>query len=463
MADEDDEDLKLAIALSLQDASGHSTTPLDQDATKHGGGNGSTAAVKGNTGPGFLGLDRASMERERLERKRKAGSPPLASKVASKPLRRCVDNESPEIRTRGVCFPKGAVKKTWAFGFPRDGSDIKIEELIQRSDLQVAVLSSFQWDMDWLFSKIDMSMSKVILVMQAKDEATKRQYREETLSMKNLRLCFPPMPPIANNMHSKLMLLSFTTHLRIVVPSANLVSYDWGESGHMENSMFIIDLHRIAKDGQAVTETSLPGFGKDLLCFCKAMGLPEDIVKSLLKFDFTASEPYAFVHSIGGMHSGEDNPWQRTGYPGLGRAVKQLGLAQLGEPLHIDFVASSIGSLNKDFLEALYLAAQGDNGTSELSWRTPTAAKSLPVPQKRSESFMDRFNIYFPSHATVASSRGGPRGAGTVCLQQQWFEGPKFPRESFRDCKSTRAGLLMHNKVCMLLYRCSWLVDRTLC
>jgi hypothetical protein len=38
-----------------------------------------------------------------------------------------------------------------------------------------------------------------------------------------------------NCMHSKLMLLFHPDHLRIVVPSANLVPYDWGESGVMEN------------------------------------------------------------------------------------------------------------------------------------------------------------------------------------------------------------------------------------
>jgi hypothetical protein len=39
-----------------------------------------------------------------------------------------------------------------------------------------------------------------------------------------------------NCMHSKLMLLFHPEHLRIVVPSANLVPYDWGEqNGVMEN------------------------------------------------------------------------------------------------------------------------------------------------------------------------------------------------------------------------------------
>jgi len=46
-------------------------------------------------------------------------------------------------------------------------------------------------------------------------------------------------------MHSKLQLLAHPTHLRIVVPSANLVPYDWGESGVMENvsptTEFLVD------------------------------------------------------------------------------------------------------------------------------------------------------------------------------------------------------------------------------
>ena len=37
------------------------------------------------------------------------------------------------------------------------------------------------------------------------------------------------------NMHSKLQLLKFANYLRIVVPTGNLVPYDWGETGVMEN------------------------------------------------------------------------------------------------------------------------------------------------------------------------------------------------------------------------------------
>lgn len=36
-------------------------------------------------------------------------------------------------------------------------------------------------------------------------------------------------------MHSKLQILKYHSHLRIVVPTGNLVPYDWGETGVMEN------------------------------------------------------------------------------------------------------------------------------------------------------------------------------------------------------------------------------------
>jgi hypothetical protein len=36
-------------------------------------------------------------------------------------------------------------------------------------------------------------------------------------------------------MHAKIQLLKFPGYLRVVVPSGNLTSYDWGETGVLEN------------------------------------------------------------------------------------------------------------------------------------------------------------------------------------------------------------------------------------
>jgi hypothetical protein len=69
----------------------------------------------------------------------------------------------------GIHFPDGTVKKTWAYGYPRR-DDIKIEEVLQKDDLELAVLSAFQWNEEWILRKLNMSKTKVICVVQAENE-----------------------------------------------------------------------------------------------------------------------------------------------------------------------------------------------------------------------------------------------------------------------------------------------------
>ena len=218
----------------------------------------------------------------------------------------------------------------------------------------------------------------------------------------------------------------------------------------MENMVFLIDLPRLA-EGQRTTKEDITFFGRELINFTKSMGLEQSIIDSMYNFDFTATKDFAFVHNIGGAHFGP--PSQHTGYLGLGRAVKELGLAT-DKILNIDFVASSIGSLNDDFLAMLYLAAQGDDGLTEYNWRNPPIASR----KKRLDSSMhdslrenlrshlrQNFQVYYPTHDTV--KRSTARSAGTICFQSKWYNSDSFPRQILRDCKSVRPGMLMHNKV----------------
>ncbi|MCJ1439818.1 MAG: hypothetical protein MMC23_000299 [Stictis urceolatum] len=490
--DDEDEQLRLAIAMSLQDQATTTTSDgektffdlLDDDepaapANQEVATGDPVQAKEGESKPtqsGFLGLDRKAMEEERLarnNRKRKASGsispPPLARTVkairgkgpsfSTPPAAKPASSKAASVpltrhSSSALQYPNGAVKKTWSFGYARD-NDIKIEEVLQRSTLQLAVLSSFQWDIDWIFAKLDMPRTKVVLAMQAKEESTKQQYRQETASTPNLRLCFPSMTGNVHCMHSKLMLLSHPTHLRIVVPTANLVPYDWGELGVLENSVFLVDLPRLPNDAPAQEEESLTFFGQELLYFCRAMGLTPDITNSLFRFDFSATRDYAFVHTIGGEHAGPEEPWRRTGVPGLGRAVKQLGLESNTE-VELDFIASSIGSLNMDFLSSLYLAAKGDDGTTEYSWRNNPKPRGKKAPSASTEEVSktathkaveDHFRLFFPSHDTILNSKGGVNAAGPICFHKKWWENGKFPQKVMRDCKSTRPGLLMHNKI----------------
>ncbi|KAI0480804.1 phospholipase D/nuclease [Xylariaceae sp. FL0804] len=396
------------------------------------------------TGLAALGLDRKSMEAERLARlaaKRKA--PSSASEDTGEHRRQRIKvDAAPESKSQDssrLPYPKGVVKKTWAKGYSRR-DDITIDEVLQKDQLELAVLSSFQWDEDFMASKIDLRRTKVVCIAFASSEAQKEEMRNN-VSGSQIKFCFPPMMPFGT-MHSKLQLLKYPTYLRVVIPTGNLVPYDWGETGVMENMLFLIDLPRIT-DPAEWTSNSNTLFHDELCYYLKAQGLDDALLSSLSKYDFSETDRYRFVHTIGQTRVGND--WQRTGYCGLGRAVKSLHL-DTPNVTEVDYVAASLGSINTDLIDCLFNAAKGDDGLKEYNKRNARGRKKS-APAETEELGRDHFRVYFPSHETVTASRGGKGAAGTICAQKKWWESASFPRELFRDCKSVRKGLLMHSKI----------------
>jgi hypothetical protein len=179
---DEDEALRLAIAISLGQDPASAPPESTTDAPNSSARNvamgeekpGSSAALlpphqpplpQSSSSLGLLGIDRRKMEEERLERikKRKAaeslieGNPRPAQRpkpyavgsssksasaapgagLAQKPS----NSSAPSSSMSDLPFPRGVVKKTWAFRFPRLGDDIKIEEVLQKESLELAVLS----------------------------------------------------------------------------------------------------------------------------------------------------------------------------------------------------------------------------------------------------------------------------------------------------------------------------------
>ncbi|EOO02856.1 putative tyrosyl-dna phosphodiesterase domain-containing protein [Phaeoacremonium minimum UCRPA7] len=381
--EDEDEALKRAIAMSLGEDVAGDTTSSDRDESDHFETQAqeslpnakydakeksqvstqmTTPESSQATQNAFssLGLDRKKMEEERLARlqKRKATEAgitenqlpsqrvkmssesstaptisrnpraPVTRFPAAAPEKKDLESSSAASSThsRGLKFPRGVVKKTWALGQPRQDDDIKIEEVLQKDDLELAVLSSYQWDEDWLMSKLNFRKTKVVLIAFAADEATREAMRSN-VPANVIRFCFPPMEG-ADRMHSKLQLLKYPNYLRIVVPTGNFMPYDWGETGAMENMAFIIDLPRIEDEVERVAN-ELTAFGNELCYFLKAQGLEEQMIRSLRNYDFSETARYG-----GGSHL---NDWQRTGYCGLGRTISSLGLAT-GNQNEIDYV-----------------------------------------------------------------------------------------------------------------------------
>jgi hypothetical protein len=369
--EDEDEALRRAIAMSLgerntlpgeksaqdpiQDAN---ASVVDLTSSPKAGSRTGAGTAQSATAPAvtMLGLDRTKMEEDRLARlgKRKATEPLGDQPVLQKPKPHNTGILSPHLAsaltdvqrggraaqdvTKGagnavLPYRKGVVKRTWAAGYPRTGDDIRLEEILQKDELELAVMSSYMWDDEWLLmSKINWRKTKVILVAFASSETHVRiawQYqtlltdtdpwqKEEMRSNvpgSRIRFCFPPMRG-SGAMHSKLQLLKFPTHLRVVVPSGNLVPFDWGETGTMENVsglmesyslaaafttdlfwqvVFLIDLPRLEQVGR---QESLTPFGEDLCYFLRAQGLEDGLVDSLRYYDFSETENLGFVHTM---------------------------------------------------------------------------------------------------------------------------------------------------------------------
>jgi hypothetical protein len=494
--DEEDEDLKLAIALSLQQHEAETFSAGDRiqpDAPPFNTTGQLATATTHSSGNGIFGLDRRAMEAERLARlKRKRevsdeGNHTTTSRISPPPQRRkaapVAQPKPPSTHTtigssisskatssNPTTYPYGKIFKTHAPGYPTADTMAFTDLISPIQNLKSALLSSFIWNFDWLLPHFGTHLSKInlLFVMHAK-QALHRQFLEGDFEgIKNVKLCFPPMDGNVHCMHSKLMLLFYEgeegstlgrERCRIVVPTANLVPFDWGVGSVMENMLWVIDLPVLGSgEGGHGHETE---FKASLLRFLRAQTVPDAVLTKLNRFDFSNTKDVRFVHTVGGSHTRD---WQDTGLCGLGQAISSLGLAT-NEAVEVDFVTSSVGSLNDEFMRSIYLACQGDDGLTEYTLRN---AKALPakrigdastkqlVQRNAGSSWRDHFRFYFPSQSTVASSNGGPQSAGTICFSEKWWENSKFPRANMRDCVSVRDGLLMHNKVSSVATGHTW-------
>jgi hypothetical protein len=199
--DDNDEDLKRAIAMSLIEVGGAAEPLVDSQihvSNPPEAGPTPTESKENSHGVAFgsVLLDRKAMEDERraraAKRKREDGEPPEHGPADRRPPApgSAASRKEVNIPSRGTGraanstsllstvqpvstqrFLKGAVKRTWTCGYERHGDDIKIEEVFQKDKLELAILASYQWDDDWLLSKIDITRTRLICVAYARDKA----------------------------------------------------------------------------------------------------------------------------------------------------------------------------------------------------------------------------------------------------------------------------------------------------
>ena len=343
------------------------------------------------------------------------------------------------LNSKDPVFPDGVVKKTWVYGHPRD-DDIKIEEVIQPRILKVAALSSWQWDAHWLLSKINTRTTSVTLIMD-----------ENTAEAPSIHQAYPYISIVGPQnvggiMHAKIMLLFYETYSRIVVSTANLVPYDWGEYGKMENSVFLIDLPFLPQptsraptsrnELEAIISESGPytRFFEGLWNFCRYVNLKpaNKAMKLLGTCDFTSTAQYAFIYSVGTADKGSEGSPNAAywGLDGLATQVERLGLHCNGR-LQIDYITSSVGFLDNTFLTRLYRACQG---------------RSQSLYPMEPSTLRSDIRVYYPSHLTILNSDSNKSPPESIFIAPTAWKQVQ-PLSVLYDCRSTREGVLMHNKV----------------
>lgn len=337
----------------------------------------------------------------------------------------------------------GEVLLTAAKGHGRLAHHVTIEELFDRNTLRRAVLSSFQIDLEWLLPKLNLGRTALYLSFHAKEPETNLQWTRVCAALPKVFPIFPPMGTVVNCMHSKLQLLFFDGFLRIVFPSANLVSYDWGECGTMENILYVQDFPVKPTTTTTTTTTSTitpvedvihSRFLDDLTRFLMASAYPDVIINDMKRYDLSETLDIRFLGTIGGENY--DDRIKDSGISRLAHVIPTFcPESQKEQRRRMDYITASVGSLNSTFLTNLFHACAGI---------MPIAGKSMKAMPDTSN-----FKVHFPTTKTVRESKAG--GAGTICFQSSFYNNPQFPKSSLVSHIAVRPRLLSHCKI--LIYR----------
>jgi hypothetical protein len=156
-----------------------------------------TVKAIATTSTGLGGLDRAQMERERLERAKRDGIRHDPIEPPAKRTRTDHPTHPPQMSLGsssqnagkyyysvvniGLEYPDGTIKWTHARGYPVENHHITIEQVLQKDTLKAAVLSAFQVlpippliqiDFQWALGKMDPSKTTVVFVAHSESDDT---------------------------------------------------------------------------------------------------------------------------------------------------------------------------------------------------------------------------------------------------------------------------------------------------
>ncbi|KAF8905618.1 tyrosyl-DNA phosphodiesterase-domain-containing protein [Mucidula mucida] len=334
------------------------------------------------------------------------------------------------------------------------------EALGKKSDVSFAILASYAHDISWIHSFFEPSVPVIFITHGQSNKDTDMRY-----VLPNWIKITPKLGHLGC-FHMKFMLIFYKTgRMRVAITTANLCKEDYRD---IENLLWLQDIpprptalthdpKYVAKldDFPSVMQRTLHALGvKEALTITLRdhPRLPISCIEDLrCRWDWSKVK-VQLVPSIAGKHEGAKRV-NSVGHVRLMKAIRNFGLMRKPGQITLECQGSSVGKYTTAWLNEFYYSALGQSAGDYLD-QTKATRNKRPL--------MGLINIIFPTKATVAASRMGDAGGGTIFCQRGYFDTfKKLQGTNFqlRDSKSKAGNVLMHSKMILAVLQDTQGVD----
>ncbi|GAA5879346.1 hypothetical protein JCM16303_003171 [Sporobolomyces ruberrimus] len=465
--------------------------------------------IKGETVvPSGMGMDRAEMERERLERIAKRTYSSTSSTLAGGPTSSTpagasshsihkrpriatladLDSEEPTSSSfsrptansfatsssssstdpKSQRFFDGAIRSV-SNSFhpdPESSHSLSFSSIIgPRSTLLASIVSAFVLDPSWVVPHFPNDFPLLLIMPRPIGDTDPKPLTQVSMGGKtNLFRAIPESVPTGYSgysgcMHTKLLVFFHETFCRIVIPTANMIEYDWSQ---IDNAFYVQDfplLDETPKEENSPFENpSLTQFSKNFIQVVTKLGASKGFLKYFKPYDYSKSDQVRLVHSTQGKYTDGADFDKGGGLASLAKGVASMGFAPGGD-WQVEGTGSSIGQYSPTWLIQFLASCSGIHPTSYFT-RTDSRPSSKTPPTFRHEIPRrpgERLNpnsfplkIVYPTHDEIAGSYLGVQGGGTIFCKKSdkngWFS-KSFPQELFWKGESKRDRVAAHTKM----------------
>ncbi|KAG9140509.1 hypothetical protein Leryth_023021 [Lithospermum erythrorhizon] len=290
-------------------------------------------------------------------------------------------------------------------------NSVSISDVIE-GDIQVAILSNYMVDLDWLISACP-AIKEVPHVLVIHGEGDGKLEYMKRMKTSGWILHKPPLPISYGTHHSKAMFLIYPRGVRIIVHTANLIYVDWNNKSQ---GLWMQDFPW--KDENSSSKGCL--FESDLVDYLGALKWPDFTVNLpgvgscninphfFRKFDYSGAT-VRLIASVPGYHSGPN--LKKWGHMKLRTVLQECTFDSVFQKSPLVYQFSSLGSLDEKWMTEL--TASLSAGVSEdkkplglgqpsLIWPTVedvrcsiegyAAGSCIPSPQKNVEKdFLNKY------------------------------------------------------------------------